>query len=70
MRPSATRTVAVLTPVCSAIAASVSPSASSAWIRAITSSVSLLGPFGPTFAGTSPATPCAVNACRHRHSVA
>ena len=68
-RPNATRTVAVDTPVSSPIAAKLQPCSASSRIRATTPSVSLNGPAGPRWPGTSPATPSAVNPCRQRHSV-
>ncbi len=60
VRPSATRTVAVDTPVAAAIFSSVYPAASRATIRAANPGVSLIGPFGPVRARTSPATPLQV----------
>src|SRR5680860_1216191 len=68
-RPSATRTVAVDTPVCIAILRNEAPAASSSTMRALTWSVSFEGPLGPVRVGTSPATPSVVKSCFHRHSV-
>ena len=68
-RPNATRTVAVDTPVRSAIARSDRPCPSSAAIRAASSPVSLTGPFGPVRSRTSPATPPRVKSWPHRHNV-
>ena len=64
-----TRTVAVLTCTAAPIAARDNPRPSSSRIRAATSSVSFLAPFGPRLPGTNPATPVASNAAVHRHSV-
>jgi len=58
-RPNATRTVAVDTPVCAAIVANVAPEAANSTTRALSASVSLIGPFGPLRVRSSPATPAA-----------
>ncbi len=69
-RPSATRTVAVDTPVWAAIRSKLRPVASSATIRAARAWVSLLARRGPGRSRTSASTPPSANAPTHRHNVA
>ena len=58
-RPSATRTVAVDTPVAAAIFANDKPRPSSSTICARRAGVNLVGPFGPVRSVANPSTPAA-----------
>ena len=57
------------TPACAATAACDMPAADSARISAVSSGVSLDGPFGPRLPGISAATPPACSAFFHCHTV-